>query len=234
MSEELKRARESSILKAIEYIKDGMVVGFGTGSTMAQAVNYIKKKIQENEFTIFFIPTSFQSRQILLENQLQVTSLYEHPEPDLMIDSFDQVDRNGDAIKGGGGAMMMEKVIAQASKKVIFIGDYMKLVDRLNIPIPIEILEDAYPHIKKTLDKMNLKLRLRESTGKMGPVISENGNIIGDVDAGLIEDPERLDRVLRSIAGVLETGIFPKLADKIIIGRIDQSIEEIDIQRKRL
>ncbi|MEM2016526.1 MAG: ribose-5-phosphate isomerase A, partial [Nitrososphaerota archaeon] len=127
ISEEVKKAREASILKALEYIEDGMVIAFGTGTTMAQAVGYIKKKVQEKEMDLIFIPTSLQSRQLLLENGLRVSSLYEYPQPDLTIDSFDQSDKDGNVIKGGGGAMLMEKVVAQASKKVIFVADYLKL-----------------------------------------------------------------------------------------------------------
>ncbi|MEM3397665.1 MAG: ribose 5-phosphate isomerase A [Nitrososphaerota archaeon] len=234
ISEEVKKAREASILKALEYIEDGMVIAFGTGTTMAQAVGYIKKKVQEKEMDLIFIPTSLQSRQLLLENGLRVSSLYEYPQPDLTIDSFDQSDKDGNVIKGGGGAMLMEKVVAQASKKVIFVADYLKLVERLSIPVPLEILKEAYPHVNRVLTQMKLILKLRESTGKIGPVISENGNLLGDVDAGEIEDPEGLDNLLRSIAGILETGLFPKLADKIIIGEKDNSIKEINIERKRI
>lgn len=234
ISEEVKKAREVSILRALEYIEDGMVIAFGTGTTMAQAVSYIKKKVQERGMKLIFIPTSLQSRQLLLENGLQVSSLYEYPEPDLMIDSFDQSDKDGNVIKGGGGAMLMEKVVAQASKKVILVGDYLKLVERLSIPVPLEILKEAYPHVNRILTQIGFTLKLRGSTGKIGPVISENGNLLGDVDVGEIEDPERLDIFLRSIAGVLETGLFPKLADKIIIGERDNSIKEINISRKRL
>ncbi len=234
MQGEVKKARENAILKALEYIGDGMIIGYGTGSTMAQAVNYVRKLVHEEKMKLYFIPTSFQSRQLLLENNLPITSLYEYPEPDLMIDSFDQADIEGNVIKGGGGAMLLEKVITQASRKVIFIGDYMKLVEKLHRPVPLEILEKAYPHVLKTLNEIGLKLVLRESSGKMGPLISDNGNLLGDVDAGSIEDPEKLDRLLRSIAGVIETGLFPKLADKIIIGMINGSVKEINIDRKKL
>ncbi len=234
IQEEVKKARENAILKALEYIEDGMIIGYGTGSTMAQSIGYVKKLIQEKKMKILFIPTSFQSRQLLLENNLPITSLYEYPEPDLMIDSFDQTDREGNAIKGGGGAMLMEKVITQASRKVIFIGDYVKLVEKLSRPVPLEILEKAYPHVKRTLTKNGFRLMLRESAGKMGPLVSDNGNLLGDVDIGIIEDPEKLDSLLRSIAGIIETGLFPKLADKIIIGKIDGNIEEINVNRRKL
>jgi ribose 5-phosphate isomerase A len=234
IQEEIKKAREKAILKALDYIEDGMIVGYGTGSTMAQCIGYVKKLIQDKKMKLLFIPTSFQSRQLLLENNLPVTSLYEYPEPDLMIDSFDQTDREGNVIKGGGGAMLMEKIVTQASRKVIFIGDYVKLVEKLSRPVPIEILEKAYPHVKKILTKAGFKLTLRESAGKMGPLVSDNGNLLGDVDAGVIEDPEKLDKLLRSIAGVIETGLFPKLADKIIIGEMNGSIEEINVDRKKL
>lgn len=234
VSEEVRRAREAAILAALEYVEDGMVVGFGTGSTMAQAVHHLRRRVEEDGLRLLFVPTSFQSRQLLLDNKLSVTSLYEYPEPDLAIDSFDQSDRSGNVIKGGGGAMMMEKVVAQASRRVIFVGDYMKLVERLSMPVPVEILEKAYPHVYSALARMNFRLRLRESGGKVGPVVSENGNLIGDVDAGPVPDPEQLDRLLKSIAGVLETGLFPRFADRIIIGRPDGGVEVFRVDRKRV
>lgn len=234
MREEIKKAREKAILKALEYVEDGMTIGYGTGSTMAQAINYVKRLVHEEGMKLLFIPTSFQSRQLLLENDLPITSLYEHPQPELMIDSFDQTDREGNVIKGGGGAMLLEKVITQASRRVIYVGDYKKEVEKLDRPVPVEILEKAYPHISNTLSRAGLKLVLRESPGKMGPLVSDNGNLLGDVDAGLIEDPEKLDRFLRSIAGIIETGLFPKLADKIIIGMVDGYVKEMNVGRKRL
>ncbi|MEM0451500.1 MAG: ribose 5-phosphate isomerase A [Nitrososphaerota archaeon] len=229
-SEELLKAREIAIKKALDFIRDDMVIGYGTGTTMAQAIRYIKEKIDREDLEILFVPTSFQSRQLLLENNLKIVSLYEYPELDLTIDSFDQCDLSGNVIKGGGGAMLIEKVVAQASRKVVFVGDYTKLVEILNRPVPIEILIEAYPHVYRKISQMKFKLELRQSTGKIGPVISENGNLIGDVEIGLIHNPEEIDRKLRSIAGVIETGIFPKLADKIIIGKPDGSLKEIDVR----
>lgn len=210
---------------------------------MAQAVSYIiKKRVQEKGMNLIFIPMSLQSRQLLLENRLQVSSLYEYPEPDLMMDGFDQSDKDGNVIRRGGGTMLMEKMVTQASKKVILIGDCLKLVERLSISVPLEILKEAYPHVNRILTRIGLSLKLRESTGKIEPIISENENLLGDVDAGEIEDLERLDifiryiyfLFLRSIVGVLEIGLFPKLVDKIIIGERDNSIKEVNITRKRL
>lgn len=230
ISEELVKAREVAIRKALDFLRDGMVVGYGTGTTMAQAIRYVKEKIDEEDLEVLFVPTSFQSRQLLLENNLKITSLYEYPELDLTIDSFDQCDLSGNVIKGGGGAMLIEKVVTQASRRVVYIGDYTKLVEVLDRPVPIEILLEAYPHVYRKISQMEFKLELRSSSGKIGPVISESGNLIGDVKIGLIHNPEELDRRLRSIAGVIETGIFPKLADKIIIGKPDGSLREIYVR----
>lgn len=230
--EQVKRAREAAIEKALTHIEDGMVIGFGTGSTMAQAAQHLKQLIEEKHLNILFIPTSIQSRQTLLSHDLPITTLHQNPEPDLTIDSFDQVDREGNAIKGGGAALLMEKVLAQASRKVIYIGDHLKLSPKLDKPIPIEVLDQAYPHVQRTIKSLGMKIRLREAEKKAGPVISDNGNPIADIDAGTIEDPEELDRKLKSIAGILETGIFPKLADKIIIGHPDKTTTHI-IPRKR-
>jgi len=227
-------ARRAAILKALDEIEDGMVIGFGTGRTMKQFMKELKKLIDEKNLKLRFIPSSLQSKILLLENGLEIVSLDHYPEPDLVLDSFDQADRDGNVVKGGGGAMLREKVLAQAARKVVYLGDHLKLRPRLRIEIPLEVLEYAYPHVERILRSWGMKARIREAERKAGPVISDNGNLIVDVDTGEeIIDPVELDSRLRSIAGVLETGIFPRLADKVLIGYPDGRVEEILAERRR-
>jgi len=231
-SEEILRAREAAIREALKEVKDGMIIGYGSGTTVAQLTPMLKKVIEENGFEIEFIPSSLQSKDLLISHGLKLTTLEEHPEPDLVLDSFDQADREGNVIKGGGGALLREKVLAQAAERVVLIGDYRKLKDRMDFPIPIEVLQYAYPHVKKVLESLNLKVEPRIGKGKMGPIITDNGNILADVHAGRIEDPESLDERLRRVAGILETGIFPKLANLIVIGYPDGAVKRIEVSRR--
>jgi len=231
-SEEVLKAREAAIREALKEVKDGMIIGYGSGTTVAQLTPMLKKVIEENGFEIEFIPSSLQSKDLLVSHGLKLTTLEEHPEPDLVLDSFDQADHEGNVIKGGGGALLREKVLAQAAKRVVLIGDYRKLKDRMDFPIPIEVLQYAYPHVKRVLESLNLKVEPRIGKGKIGPIITDNGNLLADVYAGRIEDPESLDERLRRVAGILETGIFPKFANLIVIGYPDGAVKRMEVSRR--
>lgn len=124
--------------------------------------------------------------------------------------------------------------MAQAAERVVYIGDFMKLKPRLDMPIPVEVLEYAFPHVKSVLNGWGMEIRLRLGKGKMGPIISDNGNLIADVEAGELENPEELDERLRSIAGILETGIFPRLADLILIGYPHGEVKRIVVERRKI
>lgn len=228
------RAREAAIREALKEVRDGMIVGYGSGTTVAQMTAILRDLVREQELDVRFIPSSLQSADLLLSNGLRITSLDEYPEPDLMLDSFDQADHAGNVIKGGGGALLREKVLMQASRRVVLVGDHLKLREKMDFPVPIEVLQYAYPHVKRVLSSWNLRTEARVSAGKMGPVITDNGNILADVHAGVIDDPRDLHERLKRVAGILETGICPKAADLIIIGYPDGSIRRIKVDRRRL
>jgi len=234
IGEEVLRARDAAINEVFKEIRDGMIIGYGSGTTIAQLTPKLKSLVEENDLHVEFIPSSLQSVELLVSHGLKITTLEEHPEPDLVIDSFDQADYEGNVIKGGGGALLREKILAQAAKKVVYIGDNLKLKEKMDFPIPVEILQCAYPHVKKVLEGWGLRIKPRICKGKMGPVITDNGNILADVYAGRIDDPEELDSKLISIAGILETGIFPRLVDQIIIGYPDGAIKRIKVERKKI
>lgn len=234
MREEVRRAREAAIREALTHLEDGMIVALGAGTTVEQLIGELASKIHGEELDILFIPSSLQSRDLIIGHGLQMTTLHEYPRPDLALDSFDQIDHEGNAIKGGGAALLREKVIAQASEKVVYLGDHEKLGEKLERTVPIEVLEYAYPHVRKVLESWGYGVEARKAGGKMGPVISDNGNLIADVSLGVMEDPLEADRRLREIAGVLETGIFPKLCDLVLIGYPEGRVERIPVQRRRL
>lgn len=228
------KAREAAISEVLKELRDGMVIGLGSGSTVAQLMTKLRDYVKQNELRLLFIPSSLQAKQLIIENGFKMTNLDEYPSPDLVLDSFDQVDESGNAIKGGGAALLREKVLAQAAEKVIYIGDFMKLKPKLDMPIPIEVLEYAFPHVRRVLDGWGMEVRPRIGKGKMGPIISDNGNLIADVKVKELGDPEELDERLRSVAGILETGIFPKLADLVIIGYPGGEVKKIIIDRRRM
>jgi len=232
--EEILRAREVAIREALKEIRDGMVIGYGSGTTIAQLTPALKTLIEKQEMKVSFIPSSLQSVNLLASHGLRITSLDEHPDPDLVIDSFDQADLEGNVIKGGGGALLREKILIQAARRVILIGDHLKLKEKMNFPIPVEVLQYAYPHVSKVLRSWNLKIEPRKCEGKMGPVITDNGNLLADIYAGVIDSPEELNRKLKSIAGILETGICPKAADLIIIGYPSGELRRIKVRRKAI
>jgi len=232
--EEILRARDAAIAEALKELRDGMVIGLGSGTTIARLMENLKNYVKRNELKLSFIPSSLQAKQLIIEGGFKLTSLDERPRPDLVLDSFDQVDESGNAIKGGGGALLREKVLAQAAERVVYIGDFMKLKPRLDMPIPVEVLEYAFPHVKRVLNGWGMEIRPRFGKGKMGPIISDNGNLIADVEAGELENPEELDERLRSIAGILETGIFSGLADLILIGYPHGEVKSIVVERRKI
>jgi len=233
-SEEVLKARETAIKEVLREIRDEMVIGYGSGTTVAQLTSQLKNWIKENDLKVWFIPSSLQSADLLSSHGLRMTSLSEFPEPDLVVDSFDQVDLEGNVIKGGGGALLREKVLIQAAKRVVLIGDYRKLREKMDFPIPIEVLQYAYPHVRKVLQSWGLRIEARTCKGKMGPIITDNGNLLADIHAGRIEEPEELNARLRMVAGILETGIFLKPANLIIIGYPDGNVKRLEVDRRRI
>ncbi len=206
--------------KALELIQDGMIVGLGSGTTVKEFIRLLSERVREG-MDIRVIPTSIDTHILAVDYGIGVTDLLEHPEPEICIDGADQIDREFNLIKGGGGALTREKIVASASKKFIVIADESKLVEKLNMPVPIEILPFSLGFVKKRIEEMGFKLNLREDRGKLRPVISDNGNIIADVDAGLINEPDKFEKTLK-IPGVIENGIFPaEMVDAVLIGKKD-------------
>lgn len=233
-NEEVLRAREAAIKEALKEIRDGMVIGYGSGTTVAQLTSQLRNLVEKKGLSVCFIPSSLQSADLLISHGLKLASLGEFPEPDLVIDSFDQADLDGNVIKGGGGALLREKVLIQAAKRVVLIGDHLKLKEKMDFPVPIEVLQYAYPHVENVLRSWGLRVEPRTCKGKMGPLISDNGNLLADVHAGRIEDPEGLNARLRAVAGILETGIFLKPANLIIIGYPDGNVKRLEVDRRKL
>ena len=177
----------------MENVKKNMVLGIGSGSTVVYAVNKISELNKENDLNLKCIPSSFQSYQLIIENGLNLVSLDQYPEIDLDIDGADEIDSDLNLIKGGGGCLVQEKIIASNSTKLVIIADFRKVSDNLGENwkkgVPIEVIPMAYKPIMKKLENLEGKPVLRMAQSKAGPLVSDNGNFIVDVDFGIIKNP---------------------------------------------
>ncbi|MDW8034068.1 MAG: ribose 5-phosphate isomerase A [Nitrososphaerota archaeon] len=222
--------RKSASKRALSHIKPGMVVGLGSGSTISES--FLPTMLEEagsDVFKILFVPSSRQIEFRALELGLRLLSFNQVDEVDVTIDSADLVERGSlTAIKGGGGAFLMEKVLSSISGKLILIIDENKLVEKIQPGslIPIEVPPDFIMPVKKRIEKeLDVNLRIRTGSGKVGPVITDLGNAIIDVPLPEGYSLGQLDVFLHSVPGVLETGIFKDLVSKVYVGTSNGVLE---------
>ena len=219
MSKEMKiiAAKE-----AITYVKDGMTLGLGTGSTVDEFLILLSKEIQ-NGLNICGVVTSEKTKNLSNKLSIPLTTLENVKKLDLTIDGADEIDADLSLIKGGGGALLREKIIAFNSSEVLIIADESKLVDKLGIfKLPIEV--SPYEHEVtsfKIMDKLNEvgytgSISLRKDDQNI--FITDGGNYIYDLSIGLINEPDNLEQLLNLIPGVFENGLFINLTKKVIIG----------------
>jgi len=189
-------------------VKDGDILGVGSGSTSYLALLAIAKKVKEEKLNIKAIPTSIEISLVCSKLGVPLTSLYEH-RPDWLFDGADEVDPDKSLIKGRGGAMFKEKLMISSSPVNYILVDDSKMVDKLgtNFPVPIEVFPQALLHVEEQLKKIGANsLKLRPAKGKDGPVITENGNLI--LDARFDEIDKKMEQRIKSITGVIESGLF--------------------------
>jgi ribose 5-phosphate isomerase A len=214
-------AKKRAATKAVEHIESGMILGIGSGTTTAEAIKIIGEKLKEGEIkNIKGVPTSYQSIQEAVKSRIPLTTLDEYPFLDLGIDGADQIDPSLNAVKGHGGAMLREKIVAACCKKYILIADDTKLTNVLGTQqeIYLEVHPFAITPVLKKILSMGAKASVRQAANKLGPVVTDNGNNIIDALFGPIENPRRLNRKLHSVQGLIETGLFIGYADLAYIG----------------
>ncbi len=206
--------------RAVEYVKDGMVVGLGTGSTVYFTIKRLGMMVAEG-FDIIGIPTSIQTEKIAKESGISLSNLQEHPEIDVTIDGADEVDPNLDLIKGMGGALLREKIVASVSKMEIIVVDPSKMVDILGTksPLPVEVSPYGWKNCHERLKKFECDARLRMKQDAVYK--SDNSNYIVDCTFERIEDPRTLESEINNIPGVLENGLFLGITDVVILGTED-------------
>jgi ribose 5-phosphate isomerase A len=217
----IEDAKKRAASEAVKQAKNGFTVGLGTGNTAAYAIKEIGRKIRQKKWKILGVPTSHQALKLAVDSGIPLTNLEEHPQLDLTIDGADQIDKELNLIKGMGGALTREKIVASATKQLIIVADETKLAEKLGKgqSLPVEVLPFALPTVTLKMQELGGKPILREGTGKMGPVVTENGNFIVDVDFGPIDSPKELSIQLKSIPGVIETGLFIDMADVVYVGK---------------
>lgn len=218
----VEKAKRKAAVEAAKNVRDGFVIGLGSGSTAAYAIEEIGARIRSEEIRVLAVPTSYQAFTLAVKHKMPVTTLMEHPQLDLTIDGADQIDDKLNLVKGMGGALTREKVVASASKRLIIVADERKKAKFLgedSHPVPVEVLPFAASVIADMIKKMRGKPVVRESTQKVGPVITDNGNFIIDADFGIIRDPSELNLKLKSIPGTVETGLFIEMVDTVYIGK---------------
>ena len=189
-------------------VKDGDVLGVGSGSTVYMALLAIAERIKTEKLNILAIPTSLEISMFCSKLGIPLTTMFEHT-PHWLFDGADEVDPNNSLIKGRGGAMFKEKLLISASPLSYIIVDDSKMVSRIgtNFPVPVEVFPQALLHVEAELKKLGANsIKLRPAVGKDGPIITENNNLI--LDCYFDEVPDSLERDIKSITGVIESGLF--------------------------
>ncbi len=199
---------------AARLVKRGMVVGLGSGTTVAQVVRALARNPRA-----IFVPSSIYIQRLASELGLKLASLHEYKRLDLMIDGADEVDASFNMIKGRGGAHTREKIVAGAAKRVVIVVDKMKLVKRLGekMPVPVEVLPFVHKYVVSKLAELGGKPKLRV-TPSGAPFVTDDGNYILDVKFERIAKPTELERAINHVPGVIENGIFVGVADAVLVG----------------
>ena len=231
-NETIERAKKvAAELAVIENVRKDMILGIGSGSTIIHAVKKIGEMDTKIKSSLVCIPTSYQSKQLIIEHGLKVGSLDQYSEIDVVIDGADEIDDNLNLIKGGGGCLVQEKIVASSSRRFVVIADWRKksslLGEKWRKGIPIEIIPEANLLLIKKLKALGGKPTLRLAKAKMGPLVTDNGNFIIDVDFGKITNPNELQYQLKSLTGVVDSGLFVKMTTKAYIGLSDGKVQTL-------
>lgn len=208
---------------AAALVKSGMIVGLGTGSTTAYAIEYLGSRLKSGEITdIQGVPTSFQAEVLAKKYGIPLATLDAIDHIDIAIDGADEVDPQKNLIKGGGAAHTREKVVDALADQFVVVVDANKLVDRLGSTflLPVEVIPMAVTPVMRAIEKLGGKPQLRMGVKKAGPVITDQGNMVVDVKFDAIDNPSELEKTLNNIPGVLENGLFVGVADKVLIGEV--------------
>jgi ribose 5-phosphate isomerase A len=218
-------AKRMAARRALEFVEDGMLLGLGSGTTSRMFIQELGERVKQG-LSVRGIATSIASRQLAESLSIPIITFDDSPVLDLAVDGADEVGPGLALIKGGGGALLREKIVASAARKFIVIADSSKLVYQLGrFPLPVEVIQMALPVVARKLDAfgLNPKLRHRPDGAKF---ITDEGNFILDCSCGEITDPAKTAGDIRGIPGVVEHGLFLKMASFALIAS-DQGVMEV-------
>ncbi len=226
---EIEQAKKTAAEAATEYVDDGMIVGLGTGSTAFFAIQSLGKKSRSGQLRIKGgVPTSVATAD--LAEQCGIPLLTEFSCIDITIDGADEVDPEGNLLKGGGGALTREKIVAAASTLEIIIVDELKQVQQLGrFPLPVEVVPFGWKYVSERLAKLGCKVSLRRQNGHAFQ--TDNGNLVLDCSFARIAEPAKLALEINAIPGVVENGLFVGLADLVIVGSKEGGISELRFRK---
>jgi ribose 5-phosphate isomerase A len=218
MNDSIVEMKRRSAEYAVGLIEDGMIVGLGTGSTAIWAVRHLAELRLRGSFKqVVGVATSQATETEARRRGIPLTTLEDHPDVDITIDGADEVDPAMNAIKGGGGALLREKIVAVASRRLVIIVDESKLSPQLGTrwPVPVEVVSFGWMQQLRFLETLGAAVTLRTAEG--APFLSDNGNLILDCNFGLIVDPAALSARLKMRTGILDHGLFPGMATDLVV-----------------
>ncbi|MCY4179206.1 MAG: ribose-5-phosphate isomerase RpiA [Litoreibacter sp.] len=236
----IDKAKYAAAKRAVDYVEDGMKVGLGSGSTAAWMVKVLGEMVREEGLKIMGVATSARTSELARQVGIDVVPLDEARWLDLTIDGADEYDANLNLIKGGGGSLLQEKIVATASDQMIVIADAAKEVETLGaFPLPVEVIPFGWRTTQALIEEtlVNLDVLGRSSSlrlNKDAPFVTDEGNHILDLSLRRIGNPRQLSLVLNQIPGVVENGLFLDICDVVVIGHADGSVETRDINQGRV
>lgn len=231
----IDKAKFVAARRAADYVEDGMRVGLGTGSTAAWLVRCLGERVQKEGLRFRGVPTSTRTAQLAADVGIEVISLDEARWLDVTIDGADEFDGDLNLIKGGGGALLQEKIVATASDRMVVIADVGKEVETLGaFPLPVEVIPFGWQTSQALLEETLVSMDVlgRTATMRMNgdrPFVTDEGNHILDLHLKRIGNPRQLSLVLNQIPGVVENGLFIDICDTVVIGFGDGRVELRDI-----
>lgn len=217
----MEALKKAAALAAVDLVPNNAVVGLGSGTTLAYAIQELGRRVRAGQLKIVGVPTSWQAKLLGQESGIPLRDSMDVDAVDVTIDGADEVDPQGNLIKGGGAAHCTEKVVAAASKRLVIIVDESKIVQRLGtkVAVPVDIFPAGLALAMRKLREIGGRPEIRFGKGKIGPVISDLGNIVVDVKFPPMTDPARIDQLINAIPGVVGHGLFIGLCNQVVIAK---------------
>lgn len=215
---DVEALKEKAGIAACAYVQDGMNVGLGTGSTVKYTILELGRRVREENLRIVGVPTSVATQELAIEVGIPLRDLDDLEGLDVVIDGTDEFDPNFQLIKGGGAALLREKVVAQASKSMVVVADERKQVKTLGaFPLPIEVTPFSFATTKRAIERLlDCEVSMRMADDRL--LETDNGNYIADAHTGpSLNDPEKAERELLNIAGVVQVGLFNNMCNVVVL-----------------